>query len=50
MTSGAVGVNVETTSADKWQATASYDLGGGAKLNGGVNYQEDLYAGLSFSF
>jgi outer membrane protein OmpU len=50
MTSGAVGVNVETTSADKWQATASYDLGGGAKLNGGVNYEEDLYAGLSFSF
>jgi len=45
-----VGLNVSTDEADKWSASASYDLGGGASLAGGVNYADDAYVGVSFSF
>jgi len=45
-----VGLNVSTDDASAWEATASYDLGGGASLEAGVNYTDDAYAGVSFSF
>jgi len=45
-----VGVNVSTNDADEWSASASYDLGGGASLAGGMNYADDAYVGVSFSF
>ncbi len=43
-------VGVSTDSDDAWEATASYDLGGGATLVAGTNYSEDAYAGIDLSF
>jgi hypothetical protein len=45
-----VTVGVKTTSDDAWKATAAYDLGGGAKVEGGMNHTQDAYAGVSFAF
>jgi len=45
-----VTLGLKTTSSDAWKATAAYDLGAGAKLEGGVNHTQDAYAGVSFAF
>jgi len=47
--SGAVTIGYDSDEAANWTATASYDLGG-ATLKGGVNYTDDAYVGVSFSF
>ena len=43
-------VDVSTDSADEWEATTSYDLGGGATLVAGMNHGEEAYAGVDLSF
>ncbi|MFM2351343.1 MAG: hypothetical protein RIR04_2309 [Pseudomonadota bacterium] len=43
-------VDVSTDSNDEWEATTSYDLGGGATLVAGTNYGEEVYAGVDLSF
>jgi outer membrane protein OmpU len=45
-----MGFDLKQTSADKWIVSGSYDLGGGASLSGGINYTDDAYVGMSFSF
>jgi outer membrane protein OmpU len=45
-----VTIGLKTTSADAWKATGAYDLGAGAKLEGGINHTQDAYAGVSFAF
>ena len=34
----------------QWSVEASYDLGGGLAVNGGINYTEDVYVGASMTF
>jgi hypothetical protein len=43
-------VNVSTDTDDAWEATTSYDLGGGASFVAGVNYTEDAFAGVDLTF
>lgn len=43
-------LGVATNDASEWEVTAGYDLGGGASLEGGVNYTKDAYAGVKFAF
>ena len=40
----------KTNEAEKWTATAGYELSDAASIEAGVNYTEDAYAGLSFKF
>jgi len=39
-----------TDEADAWAATASTSLGGGASFAAGINYDDEMYAGVSFAF
>lgn len=43
-------VDVSTDSDSAWEATTSYDLGGGASLVAGMNHAEEAYAGVDLSF
>ena len=43
-------VDVSTDSDSVWEATTSYDLGGGATLVAGMNDTEEAYAGIDLSF
>lgn len=43
-------VDVSTDSDSEWEATTSYDLGGGASLVAGMNHAEEAYAGVDLSF
>ena len=45
-----MGVDVSTNQDSEWAATASYDLGGGAKVVGGMNFTQDAYAGVDLTF
>ena len=47
---GAISVAAETDEGEDWEVTGSYDLGSGASLEAGVNYTEDAFVGVSFSF
>jgi len=50
--SGAISVAVEAddATAETWEATMAYDLGGGATFNLGTNQAETTFAGVGFSF
>ena len=50
--SGAISVAVEAddATAETWEATMAYDLGGGATFNLGTNEAETTFAGVGFSF
>jgi hypothetical protein len=50
--SGAISVAVEAddATAESWEATMAYDLGGGATFNLGTNEAETTFAGVGFSF
>ena len=39
-----------TDEKDEWAATATTSLGGGASFAAGINYDDEMYAGVSFSF
>ena len=39
-----------TDESDAWAATATTSLGGGASFAAGINYDDEMYAGVSFSF
>ena len=39
-----------TDEADAWAATATTSLGGGASFAAGINYDDEMYAGVSFAF
>ena len=43
-------LSASTDEGSDWSVSGSMALGGGAKVVGGVNYTEDAYLGLSFSF
>jgi outer membrane protein OmpU len=43
-------VAAEFDSADAWELTGSYDLGGGASVEAGVNSADVMYAGVALSF
>jgi hypothetical protein len=43
-------VDVSTDDEAAWEATTSYDLGGGATLVAGMNAGEEAYAGVDLSF
>ena len=43
-------LGMETNQSDAWKITAGYDLGGGAAIEAGVNYTNDAYAGVAFTF
>ena len=43
-------VSASTDEGSDWSVSGSFELGTGASLVGGVNYTEDAYLGLSFSF
>ena len=45
-----VGVSADDATAETWEATMAYDLGGGATFNLGTNQDETTYAGVGFSF
>ncbi len=45
-----MGFDVSTNQDTEWKATASYDLGGGAKVVGGMNFTQDAYAGVDLTF
>jgi outer membrane protein OmpU len=46
----ALSIDVSTDSDSEWEATTSYDLGGGASLVAGMNHAEEAYAGVDLSF
>ena len=50
--SGAISVAVEAddATAETWEATMAYDLGGGATFNLGTNQADTTFAGVGFSF
>jgi len=50
--SGAISVAVEAddATAESWEATMAYDLGGGATFNLGTNQDDTTFAGVGFSF
>lgn len=39
-----------TDEKDAWAATASMGLGGGASVKAGLNWEDSMYAGISFAF
>jgi hypothetical protein len=39
-----------TDESDAWAATATTSLGGGASFAAGINYDDEMYAGVSFAF
>ena len=43
-------LNASTDEGSDWAVSGSYLMGTGASVVGGVNYTEDAYLGLSFSF
>jgi len=43
-------INASTDEGSDWSVSGSYLMGTGASVVGGVNYTEDAYLGLSFSF
>jgi outer membrane protein OmpU len=45
-----VGVSANDATAEEWEATMAYDLGGGATFNLGTNQDETTFAGVGFSF
>jgi hypothetical protein len=45
-----VGVTADDATAESWEATMAYDLGGGATFNLGTNQDETTFAGVGFSF
>ena len=49
-TMGAISLAASTDEGEDWEVTGSYDLGSGASLEAGVNYTEDAFVGVSFSF
>ena len=49
-TADGMSINLATDEGSDWSATGSYVLGTGASVKAGVNYTEDAYLGLSFSF
>jgi hypothetical protein len=49
-TMGAISISADTDEGEEWTVEGSYDLGAGASLVGGVNYTEDAFVGVSFSF
>jgi len=49
-TSGDMAVSFATNEASSWNVKGSYALGTGASIEGGVNYTEDAFLGLSFAF
>ena len=49
-TMGAFSIAASTDEGEDWEVTGAYDLGSGASLEAGVNYTEDAYVGVSFSF
>lgn len=49
-TMDAITVSASTDEGEDWEVTGSYDLGSGASIVAGVNYTEDAYVGVSFSF
>jgi len=49
-TDGTSSFNASTDEGSDWSVTGSYLLGTGASVVGGMNYTEDAYLGLSFSF
>jgi len=49
-TAGDMSVAFSTNEASSWQVTGGYALGTGASIEGGVNYTEDAFLGLSFAF
>jgi len=40
----------DDATAETWEATMAYDLGGGATFNLGTNQADTTFAGVGFSF
>ena len=49
-TAGDMAVSFATNEASSWNVKGTYALGTGASIEGGVNYSEDAFLGLSFAF
>ena len=49
-TAGDMAVSFATNEASSWKVQGTYALGTGASIEGGVNYSEDAFLGLSFAF
>lgn len=49
-TLGGVALAYGTDENDAWAATASKSLGGGATAAAGINWEDSVYAGISFAF
>ena len=49
-TAAGLSINYHTGKDEKWEANASYDLGGGATFKAAVNEAEYMAAGMQFSF
>jgi len=45
-----ISVAASTNEGEEWEVTGSYALGSNASLDAGVNYTEDAFVGVSFSF
>jgi hypothetical protein len=47
---GTISLAASTNEGEEWEITGAYALSDNASLEGGVNYTEDAFVGVSFSF